>query len=102
MSFPFLMQFIQIEMTAFHEFSLILALALVINTFLLTYTYSKQPENDGQKKKLALYKILGKMINVAVTALSFMQLFISDYSFDIGEDVVETEVYQKAMESMAK
>ena len=98
MSYSYLIYFICVEMTAFHEFAAICCICLWVVTVWLVYWHmqeetiitdnkngSKEAKND--KKRLAL--IIGKFANVALTVLAFFQILISDLGFDIAEDVEE-------------
>ena len=90
MSFPFLMYFIQIEMSSFRIFSFILSCALVVTAFGLTVAHCLPEESEKEKKFKLFLKLVFKIVNVSCTMLSFFHLIIvSDFHFDIGEDVQE-------------
>ena len=95
MAFPLLIYFIMIEMTAFHEFAFFTSIVLVINCFLLSLIVSLPNEigDEGDKRKNTtkhFFKVVCKVLNVALTVFAFIQIFISDHSFDIKEDL---EIY---------
>ena len=82
MSFPYLIYFVAIEMTAFHVFAAICCTILVANTFALTYAHTITPEpnptgeNDPsyerENAKAKKLKLLFKLVNVVCTILGFM------------------------------
>eukprot|EP00355_Strombidium_rassoulzadegani_P008455 CAMPEP_0168626148 /NCGR_PEP_ID=MMETSP0449_2-20121227/10455_1 /TAXON_ID=1082188 /ORGANISM="Strombidium rassoulzadegani, Strain ras09" /LENGTH=113 /DNA_ID=CAMNT_0008668079 /DNA_START=89 /DNA_END=427 /DNA_ORIENTATION=+ len=86
MSFSFLIYFIQVEMTSYHEFSFIFSCVLVGLTFVFTFAHSLPEKTDAQKNRKLFLKLVCKITNVALTVLGFFQIFISDLYFDIGED----------------
>jgi hypothetical protein len=88
MAYPLLIYFIMIEMTAFHEFAFFTSLVLVANCFLLPL-FTMLPNNEeGKRPDMKKFIILIlKMVNVALVVLGFVQIFISDHSFDIKDDL---------------
>ena len=87
-------------MTAFHVFAAICSTILVANAFALTWAHTLVPleENDPSYQrdfdKAKKMKLLFKFVNVVLTILGFMQIFIADHSFDIYYDILN---YKKAM-----
>ena len=89
MSFTYLMYFIQIMMTSFHEFSVICTIGVLAVTFMLTFAHSLPEKTDAQQNRKLFLKIVCKIANVALTVLAFFQLFISDFYLDVGDDLEE-------------
>ena len=80
MSYSYLIYFVAVEMTAFHEFAAICSVCLWVTTVWLIYwhmqdeTITKEDKNGvkeskNEKKRFSL--ILGKIANVAITILGF-------------------------------
>lgn len=89
MAYPLLMYFIMIEMTAFHEFAFFTSMVLVANTFILS-VMTMLPNDPVTKKRTTLKRfwiIICKLTNVVLVVLAFIQIFISDHSFDIKDDL---------------
>ena len=95
MSFTFLIWFICVQSVSFHVFSAIAGLFVFLLPFYLTYCYSldeNDPDQDqavqetrSNKRDLMLF--FGKIANVGLTGLGFFSLFISNFYFDIAEDI---------------
>ena len=71
MSFSYLIYFICIEMTSFHEFTAICGVVLVVLTFMLTIAYILPENTEGQKTGKRFFKFVCKIGNVALTVLGF-------------------------------
>ena len=84
MSFSYLIYFICIEYTAFHEFTFICSVCLFVVTFLLAFAHMLPETTDGLKTTKRFFVLLCKTANVALTILGFFQIFISDGSFDVA------------------
>ena len=92
LSFTYLMYFVCIELTAFHEISFICSLCLVVLTFLIC-GISMLPEKvmkegelvENEKRKYFL--LVCKIANVTLCVMAFIMIFLSDMSLDIAEDI---------------
>ena len=71
LSFTFLIYFICIEMTAFHEFTAICSIALVCLTFLLCLAHMLPESTEGQKTGKRFFKLVCKIANVSLCILGF-------------------------------
>ena len=89
MSFPYLIYFVAIEMTSFHEFMSICGVCLIVNNFLMIVGHMLPDNTEGQKTAKRFIIIICKLANVVLTILAFFQILISDLSFDIQEDISE-------------
>ena len=87
LSFPYLIYFIAIEMTSFHEFMAICSVVLQVVSWILIFAHflpeSSEKMNTGKK----FIVLVSKIAVVVLTILGFVQIFISDGSFDIKDDL---------------
>jgi len=88
-SFSYLIYFVAIELTSFHEFMTICSIILFCFTFLLIIAHMLPDDTEGKKTAKRLLIFICKLANVVLTILAFIQIFISDWSFDIKEDMEE-------------
>ena len=89
MCFPFLVYFMAIEMSCFHEITSLVGTVLAVNTFLLCIAHAMDASNDAAKAKKTKLVAFAKLINVVCTIYGFLTILISDQSFDISEDIAE-------------
>lgn len=89
MAYTFLLYFICIECTAFHEFTAICSVVVVLLSGAFTFVHSRQPADEAAMKKKHWMLLGCKLANVTLTILAFMSLFIADMYFDIAEDLKE-------------
>lgn len=94
MSFPYLIYFINIELTAFHALAGVCSVCIVVNTFLLTFAHCMAVDTEEKKSKQSGALIVCKLANVVLTVLAFLQIFYADLHFDIGDDIT---AYMDAM-----
>ena len=96
-SFTYLIFFIAIEMTAFHEFMTICSCVLFGVTFAMVFAQMLSETTEKQKNFKKFLVLIFKLANVTLTILAFIQLFISDGSFDIAEDLTAFIEQQNGM-----
>ena len=70
-SFSYLIYFLCVELTAFHEFASICATIMVVNTFLLTFAHLLPTETEADRTKAQGAKLILKLVNVATTIIGF-------------------------------
>ena len=87
MAYTFLIYFILVECTAFHEFSAICSVVLVLLPFAFTFAHSRPVTNEASKSKKHWILLICKLANVVLGVLGFIQLFSADMYFDIAEDI---------------
>ena len=89
MSYTFLIYFICIECTAFHEFTAICSVGVVVLAFAFTFAHSRPATDEASSKKKHWMLLACKLCNVALTVIGFFSLFSADMYFDIAEDIKE-------------
>ena len=91
MAYTFLIYFVLVECTAFHEFSAICASIVVGLSFVFAFAHSRPDDDVATQKKRPKFWILliCKIANVTLTIIGFITLFQSDMYFDIAEDIKE-------------
>ena len=87
MSYTFLIYFICIECTAFHEFASICSTIVVALSFVFTWVHSWNGKDENAKRRKHWFLLGCKLANVTLTILGFFQLFIADMNFDIADDI---------------
>ena len=78
-------------LTSYHEFAVFMTAGLLAVTVLLTLAHAMPSKTDAEKKRKLFMTLVCKIANVGITVLSFFQLFVSDFHFDIADDVAEYE-----------
>ena len=81
MAYTFLIYFICIECTAFHEFASICSTIVVALSFIFTFVHSIQGNTEDKKRRKHWMLLACKLANVTLTILGFFQLFIADMYF---------------------
>ena len=94
MSYTYLIYFILIEMTALHEFAFLCSVGVQVVTFILVCASMWPESTEGASRVKKLFLVAGKIANVALTIVAFFQIFLSDHSFDIKEDIEEFLGYE--------
>lgn len=89
MSYTFLIYFVCVECTAFHEFTAICSLVAVLLAFAFTWAHSRPDGDEAAKKKKHYILLACKLANVILTLIGFFSLFNADMYFDIAEDIKE-------------
>ena len=89
LSFPYLIYFIAIEMTSFHEFMAICSIVLQVISWILILGHFLPESSEAMKNGKKFLILVSKIGVVTCTILAFIQIFISDGSFDIQEDLVD-------------
>ena len=71
LSFTFLIYFIAIQMSSFHEFMAICSVVVCLLPYLLTIAHCLPEGTEGQKNGKRFFKVVLKIANVACTVLAF-------------------------------
>ena len=87
MLYTYLIYYIAIECSAFHEFAAICSCVVVALTFVFTYIHAMSEETEAQRNRKHWLLLMCKVANVTCTILGFIQIFNADMYFDIGEDI---------------
>ena len=90
--YTYTVYFICIECTSFYEFLAICSTILVIFTFFFAFAHSMNATTEAEVNRKRYILLLCKIVNVTLTIIAFVCLFISEFSFDIGEDITNYAV----------